>query len=64
MPLEFARNLKANDPKRYHDLRALAYAHYWRGTIPIDEDLRKMLEYVNFVEDESNRLYKQMNERM
>ena len=58
MPLEFARELKYSDPKRFNELRALAYAHYWQGTIPIDEDLRKMLEYVNFVEDEANRTFK------
>lgn len=64
MPLEFARMLKYTDPKRYDDLRADAYVHYWKKTTPEDEDTKKMLEYVNYIEDETNRLYKQVCERL
>ena len=62
--LEFARELKYTDPKRFDDLRAIAYAHYWMGKEPEDEDTKKMLQYVNFIEDEANSLYKQIQERM
>lgn len=62
--IEFAKDLKINDAQKFHELRALAYAYYWQGTVPQDEELKKMLQYVEFIEDESNRLYKQMQERM
>ena len=64
MPLEFANTLRYTDPKRFYKMKAMAYAHYWQGTIPVNEDERKMLKYVEFLEDDANRLYKQMKERM
>ena len=64
MPLEFARKLQYSDPQEFHALKAMAYAYYWQHKTPQDENLRKMLEYVTYIEDESNRLYKQMSERL
>lgn len=64
MPIEYARHLQYTDPQQYEALKAMAYAYYWQHKTPQDENLRKMLEYVTYIEDESNKLYKQINERL
>lgn len=59
MPVEFARLLKYTNPERFHELKLNAYVHYWKKTTPEDEDTQKMLKFIEYVEDESNRMFKQ-----
>lgn len=56
--IDFARNLKLTNPKKFYDLMADGYGLYWMKKEAPNEELALILEYINVVEDEANEKYK------
>jgi len=62
MTLDFVKNLKAENPERYQQLKTFATALYIARINPQDEDFKKMYDYIVWLEDEENELYKRIQE--
>jgi len=63
MPIEFAKELRVENPEKYEHLKTFATALYMARISPHDEEFKKIYDYIVWLEDEENDLYKKIQER-